>query len=237
MGALAVFRLMRVKPPHGWSAVVWELLIVTLGVLIALGAQQVVEASTWRREVAGFRDSVRGEIEINLGSYPYRAQQKQCIKSRLDELQRWLDGWRSGRPQPLIRTIGVPASRVARTSVWDSRDPATFAHMPRGEKEEYAFLYDEFANNEVHRLDEREAWYQLAGFNGATLLDHQDQMRLQGLIARARLRDERIDSNADRFIKRAAKVGLEPKDVPDPPVYDPNLCKPILPPAPGNGPA
>ena len=66
--------------------------------LIALGAQQLVEASTWKREVAGFRESVRGEIEINLGSYPYRAKQKACIASRLDELQRWLDGWRGGRP-------------------------------------------------------------------------------------------------------------------------------------------
>lgn len=225
--------MLRLKPPNGWHAVAWELLIVTLGVLIALGAQQLVEAANWRREVAGFRDSVRGEIELNLGSYPYRAKQKQCIKNRLDELQRWLDGWRAGRPLQLTGPIGVPASRVIRTSVWASRDPGTFAHMPRAEKEEYAFLYDEFSNNEVHRLDERNAWFEIAGFNGANMLDHQDQMRLQALIVRARLRDQRIDSNAERFLRRAARRSqLVPKDVPDPPVYDPNLCPRILPAAP-----
>ena len=37
-----MFRLLRLKPPHGWNAVAWELGIVTLGVLISLGAQQVV---------------------------------------------------------------------------------------------------------------------------------------------------------------------------------------------------
>lgn len=219
-------------PIHGWRVFAGEVGIIVLGVLIALGAQQIVEAAQWRREVAGFRESVREEISINLGTYPYRAKQRPCIEARLDELQRWLDSWRDGRPLQLTGPIGVPASRVIRTSVWASRDPDTFSHMPRAEKEEYAFLYDEFANNEVHRLDERDAWFELAGFDGAKLLDHQDQMRLQGLIKRARLRDSRIDSNARRFMKRAAeRSGLGPKDVPDPPAYDSHLCQRILPPA------
>jgi hypothetical protein len=217
------------QPIHGWRAFWGEVGIIVLGVLIALAAQQVVETVNWRREVAGFRETVREEMAINLGSYPYRAKQKRCITARLDELQRWLDGWRVGERQRLVGPIGMPASRVIRTSAWDSRDPDTFAHMPRKEKVEYGFLYSEFANNEVHRLDERDTWIALAGFDGATMLDHQDQMRLQGLITRARLRDGRIDDNAQRFLKRAARdSGLQPQDVPDPPAYDPNLCKPIL---------
>jgi hypothetical protein len=224
-------RLRLFTPMHGWRAFWGEVGIIVLGVLIALAAQQIIEALNWRREVAGFRDSVRDEIEINLGSYPYRAKQKPCIEARLDELQRWLDSWRAGRPARLTGPIGVVASRVIRTSVWESRDPGTFAHMPREEKQEYAFLYDEFANNEIHRLDERNAWFELTSFDGATLLDHQDQMRLQGLISRARLRDDRIDSNAERFLKRAAeKSGLSPQAVPDPPAYDSHLCRRILPP-------
>ena len=37
-----MFRMLRLKPPNGWHAVGWELLIVTLGVLVALGR------SRWR---------------------------------------------------------------------------------------------------------------------------------------------------------------------------------------------
>ena len=224
-----MFRMLRLKPPNRWHAVGWELLIVTLGVLIALGAQQLVEVFNWRREVAGFRDSVREEMNLDLGTYPYRAAQKPCITARLDDLQRWLDGWRNGRGEKLLGPIGMTTSHVIRTNVWDSRDPDTFSHMPRHEKLEYSFLYSEFANNEVHRLDEREAWLQLASFDGATLLDHQDQMRLQGLIFRARLRDFRIDDNYGRLVKRATALGLYPKAAPVPAVYDPNLCKRILP--------
>lgn len=217
------------RPLHGWRPFWGEVGIIVLGVLIALGAQQMIENLQWRHEVAGFRDAVRDEIETDLDSYPYRAKQERCIRARLDELQRWLDGWREGRGNKLAGPIGIPASRVIRTSVWDSTDPDTLAHVPRDERIEYSFLYSEFSNNEVHRLDERNAWIEFAGFEGATLLDHQDQMRLQGLIARARLRDERIESNSNRFLKRAVmKSGLHPKPVADPPAYDSRLCVPIL---------
>ena len=224
-----MFRLLKLKPPNGWNAVAWELLIVTVGVLLALGAQQLVERWQARREVAGFRNAVRDEIETNLDSYPYRAKQKACIDRRLNQLQAWLDGWRAGRGVALTEPIGVVASRVIRTSVWDSTDPATVANLPLAERIEYSHLYSEFANNEVHRLDERETWFSLQAFEGATMLDHQDQMRLQGLITRARLRDDRIDANAARFLKRAAdRSGLRPKPIVDPPAYDERLCQPIL---------
>ena len=35
-----MFRLLKLRPPNGWNAAAWELAIVVLGVLIALGAQQ-----------------------------------------------------------------------------------------------------------------------------------------------------------------------------------------------------
>ena len=175
--------------------------------------------------------------ELTYRFMPYSVFLPDGTKTEFDELQHWLESSRAGRSLRLTGPIGVPASRAIRTSVWESRDPGTFAQMPREEKEEYAFLYDEFANNEVHRLDERNAWIELANFDGAAMLDHSDQMRLQGLITRARLRDERIDYNAQSFLKRAAeKSGLGPRDEPDPLVYDPNLCRRILPPQPaGSG--
>ena len=66
-----MFRMLRLKPPHGWHAVTWELLIVTLGVLIALGAQQLIETANWRRDVADFRASVRAEMSRDLWTYPF----------------------------------------------------------------------------------------------------------------------------------------------------------------------
>ena len=223
-----MFRLIKLKPPHGWNAVAWELAIVTLGVLIALGAQQFVDGLHWRGEVGEFRKAVRAEISWNLATFPYRAEQNRCAAARLDELQRWLDSWRAGRPLRLTGPIARPSPLILQTTVWESRDPETVSRMPLSEKLDYGGLYTEFANAEGHRLDERAAWVELGDYDGATELDHRDLMRLQGLITRARLRLRRITGNAGRFIKRAAAIGIRP--VPDPtwPPPEPDICQPIL---------
>lgn len=57
-----MFRLLKLKPPHGWSAVAWELAIVTLGVLIALTAQQWADERTWRRKVEATKTALREEL-------------------------------------------------------------------------------------------------------------------------------------------------------------------------------
>jgi hypothetical protein len=223
-----LFTLSKLKPPHGWNTVGWDLAIVTLGVLIALAAQQIVDDFHWRSEVRDFRKVVRAEISWNLATYTYRTDQNNCVAARLDELQRWLDSWRAGRPLKLTGRIAQPTALVVRTTVWDSRDPETFSRMPLSEKLDYGGLYTQFANAEVHRLDERAAWIELGDYDGATELDHHDLMHLQGLISRARLRLRWITGNAGRFTKRAAAIGIQP--VPDPtwPAPEPEICRPIL---------
>ena len=40
------------KPLHGWRAFVGEVGIIVVGVLLALGAQQLVDDWNWRRTVS-----------------------------------------------------------------------------------------------------------------------------------------------------------------------------------------
>lgn len=216
------------QPIHGWRAFWGEVGIIVLGVLIALAAQRLVDEMRWRSDVEDFRQSVRAEISENLGTYPKRARQKQCIKLRLEELQRWLDKSRAGQFSELAGIIGIPASLVIRSSAWEGRDPETLSHMPRQERLDLGHLYSEFANNEIHRLDERAAWIELASFNGVDQLTHEDQMRLQGLIFRARLRDQRIDENYGRFVKRAALLDIVPRGNPEWPDGEMEHCGSIF---------
>lgn len=54
-------RLMRFqlpKPRHGWREFAGEVGIIVLGLLIALGAQQLVESWQWRQEVRAERASL-----------------------------------------------------------------------------------------------------------------------------------------------------------------------------------
>ena len=65
-----MFRLFKLRPPHGWNAAGWELTIVVVGVLIALFAQQVVENWEWRQNVTGdgnlnVRNGWKADVEAN----------------------------------------------------------------------------------------------------------------------------------------------------------------------------
>lgn len=116
-------RIRLFKPLHGWRAFSGEVGIIVIGVLIALGAEQVVQTFNQRREMRELRAAVDNEIAYGLGTYDARLKQEACVEARLAELGQWLQGWRGGRPKMLVGTISAPRSGPPHTSVWASRDP------------------------------------------------------------------------------------------------------------------
>lgn len=200
------------KRSRDWRAFVRELGVIVLGVFIALGAEQAVSNWRDRDRMRELRVAVDNEIAQGLGGWDGRLAQDACVDARLDELERWLQGWRDGKPQSLLGPISAPRSGPAGTSVWESRDPALMTQMPLDAKLDYGEIYDSFANNEVQRLDERMTWLALAEFDGAEVLDHASQMRLQGLITRARWRAGNITGNAVDVKSVAQRLGIMPRD-------------------------
>lgn len=82
-----MFRLLKLSPPHGWRAVIWELAIVTLGVLIALAAQQWVEARSWTAKAGAARQALRTELsEHHVQAVEWRVVAP-CIDAQLALLE------------------------------------------------------------------------------------------------------------------------------------------------------
>ena len=81
-----MFRLIQLKPPHGWNAVAWELAIVTLGVLIALATQQWADERTWRGKVETSKAALRDELSEH---YSYAVEFRTvypCMQAQLAQL-------------------------------------------------------------------------------------------------------------------------------------------------------
>lgn len=79
--------MLKLKPPHGWNAVAWEFAIVTLGVLIALAAQQWAENVAWRQRTAASSEFIRDELAQH---YAYAVEWRAtypCIQAQLDQLR------------------------------------------------------------------------------------------------------------------------------------------------------
>ena len=82
-----MFRLIRLKPPHGWNAVAWELAIVTLGVIIALAAQEWAENLSWRSKTRTATAAIRTEVGDHYASSVEWRLVMPCLMAQLDGLE------------------------------------------------------------------------------------------------------------------------------------------------------
>ena len=84
---VSMFRLPKLSPPNGWRTVLWELGIVTAGVLFALAAQQWAEARSWKGKADAARRAIRAELsEHHLQAVEWRIIAP-CIEAQLDLLE------------------------------------------------------------------------------------------------------------------------------------------------------
>ena len=74
------------KPLHGWREFAREVGIIVLGVLIALTAEQLVQAFHEWLSSLDARNSVRAEIGANLRVLMARVELQPCVDRRLDEI-------------------------------------------------------------------------------------------------------------------------------------------------------
>jgi hypothetical protein len=85
-----VFRYQWLEPPHGWRTFSWELVVVVVGVLIALAAQQWAEDRSWQRKARAATEALRAEVT---DQYRYAVEWRlvePCVLAQIDRLQQRL---------------------------------------------------------------------------------------------------------------------------------------------------
>ena len=140
------------KPLHGWRAFAGEVGIIVFGVLIALGAGQVVEAWQWRHDVAIVRDSIMGELANDRARWNRDVQSSRCA---LGDVQR-LDEWASAgahAPAPAAPSLRSGNLLSMHSANWKlASGSQTLSHFPLREQLEFAALYDGLANRQTQGL-------------------------------------------------------------------------------------
>ena len=75
------------RTAQGWRSFVREIIIVVIGVLLALGAQQLVESSNWKSKIQAAEGSIRAELSNDLGLAREQKLLHGCVVAYLDTLQ------------------------------------------------------------------------------------------------------------------------------------------------------
>jgi len=157
-----MFRLLKLKPPHGWNAVAWELAIVTLGVVFALIAQQLAENANDRRNAEAALRSMREELSYNLAFIKLRLELNRCVARRLDEVAGYLDAVERGEHPAAPRFIGHPPyPEFTNHRLQAAQSAGWMSHLSADEQARIAAAYQPLVELKQDFDNEQVAWAEL----------------------------------------------------------------------------
>ena len=145
------------KPLHGWREFAGEVGVVLLGVLLALGAQQLVSDWQWRSEVRDADARISEELSFDVALAYERSAIDTCLRPRLTELRDELlkndptwpgsrvrladDLFKSSFP-PVYRTPGRP---WALASWQNAQDSGVIGHFQPERAQQLGGLFETVA--------------------------------------------------------------------------------------------
>ena len=199
------------KPLHGWRALVGEVGIIVIGVLIALGAEQVIEHWSWSNRVREAEASMTKELGEDDGPQAYaRISLSRCIDRQLERTQSALLDERDHSAAFVPPQLSTPPFRTWDSQAWQAAvSSGVTNHM--GTERMYAWggPYSIIGGMDQAALRENQDWSELEAI--ATLRPHPSEAereRILAAIARARHDNRFMTWIAGIFLKLSAKAGV-----------------------------
>lgn len=200
-----MFRLLKLTPPHGWNPVGWELAIVTLGVLIALAAQQLVETLNDRSVAAETRQEVVNELNSNLMSLELRNRAERCVQNRLGELREILVQWEQSGSFDTPQWVAQSPVIEVELSRYDAAVSAgRMALLSGDEQYRIGTVVDRIRRFNDWQFQERRPWGRLRLLQaGASALSADDRAMLRTALQDASAMDYEIQVNSRQALDLA----------------------------------
>lgn len=198
------------KPLHGWREFFHEVAIIVLGVLIALGFEQVVSASHDRGSAAETRASIRAELAENLRLFLIRERTEHCVQRRMREIAAFLDATSAGGHPVRPTWIGAPFAPLAGDNAFRSAQSAgKFFLLPSDEQLKIAVFYTSGADFNEQSTREWYDWAELRSLTSPTArLTDGEITRLRQALQDARGADWLIREDLSIYTRAARDQGI-----------------------------
>jgi hypothetical protein len=187
-----------------------EFVVVVAGVLLALLLQQVVETMQTHQRIKETRAALDVELSRNLAAFEWRVNQRGCLRSRVDELDRWATAMAAGQPLALKKEITLPRYFALNQTVWQA-SANDAGQMSVETKLSYANMYAALGTlgTEVWR-DEQQAWDSISGYEQNKDLTREELHTVRSAINDLQSDDALLDVFQQRLHSQAAKLGIRP---------------------------
>ena len=219
------------KPLHGWREFVGEVGIIVVGVLIALGAEQLVEDWRWRSDVRAADRRMSEEISYDLSLAYERFAIDSCLRPRLAELRDQLlkndptwpgsrakfanDLFKPGFPA-VYRTPGRPWSQATWLTALNG---GVVGHFRPERAQKLASLFESVALLKQSQSEEEDLAETLGDLAFAGPLSSADRRANLKVVARLDALDARILLDARVLLSDARDTGIN---------VDPRLFRQLL---------
>jgi len=184
------------KAVHGWREFLAEIGVIVVGVLIALGAEQAVEAVHWAHKVERTESALRKELDAVQTNAQERIRLERCLDRRIDQLEaRVLAANGPLKPEPYwqqgsISFGGTPYRTPIRpwgAFVWEAANAdGTVSHIPRERMLKYASGYRELQMIRVENEREFAAGSNLGVLQHGATLTPSDKTHLLEVLEQLR---------------------------------------------------
>jgi hypothetical protein len=189
-----------------------ELVTVVLGILIALGLDQIASAIRDAREVAEAREAIRGEVTTDLARIREHDKATACVSRRLDQLQAMLDSVEPDGRFRKPRWIGSPPRYGIETQRWSAAvESGRTSLLSTREQGSYGFLYTSLLYYYDLQNEEQLVWSRLGALAHVDRLSDDGRLSIQTAIGEARFYNASISQVTRILFGRAAGIGLKPK--------------------------
>jgi hypothetical protein len=187
------------KPWHGWREFLKEYLIIVVGVLTALAAEQAVEWLHWQHQLETAREAIKRDQKSVVTSVGVIDGTTHCTVERLQQLDQVLERASSTGRLPALGVIGGPSTPPWRFRAWDTVvSGGLLPHMGRGEGERYAVEASLLADLRQAVKDQFDIWSSLRAMSGSgRRLSDEEAASLRRSLQLAWKHLELYRSNAD----------------------------------------
>ena len=216
------------KPLHGWRAFVGEVGIIVLGVLIALGFEQLAQSVGEHRAREQARESIRQELADDFARFRKRAEVQPCIDKRLNEIAGLLQAAEKPDYKP-PRWIGRPQLWEAESNRWDAASQTGRTSLFNAEEQSViSAAYEDIIPVDQQERQEQIAWAHLRALEDDPHPSSELLVALKLALQDARLQNWLVQINITQAGQIAEALRLpKPRDEFAFAKGSPSVCLPI----------